>query len=90
MSAPKVTVGDILALITDTTYTLLPDGRTTICQLTLKNGHTVIGKSACVYVENYNQALGEKYSFEDAVNNVWPLEGYLLQQRRFDNLALVS
>ena len=81
MNAPQVTVADIQAKIAAAEYTLLSDGRTTICQLTLKNGFTVIGKSACVSAGNYNKGLGEKYAFEDAANKIWELEGYLLCER---------
>lgn len=83
MNAPSVTIASIHNKIKAAIYTLLPDGRTTIYQLTLENGHTVIGKSACVCAENYNQALGEKFAFEDAVNSIWPLEGYLLHEKLF-------
>ena len=84
MHAPRVTIADIHDKIKETTYTILPDRRTTICQITLENGYTVIGKSAVVSMENFNIAEGEKYAFEDAVNQVWPLEGYLLTQRIFE------
>lgn len=80
----KCTVADIHRKIKFSTYNLLPDGRTTVCQLTLENGFTVIGTSACVSVEQYNQALGEKYAYEKAFNEIWQLEGYLLRQRRFE------
>ena len=79
----KVCIADIHNKIKNTTYTLLPDGRTTVCQATLENGFTVIGTSACVVKEEYNQALGEKYSFEKAVDNIWELEGYLLAEKRY-------
>ena len=75
-----LTVSDIQAVVTKVVYTVLSDYRTTICQLTLRNGFTVIGKSACVDVRNYNQALGEKYAYEDAISKVWELEGYLLKE----------
>lgn len=83
MNAPQITMADIHLKIKSSVYYLLDDGRTTICQLTLENGYSVIGKSACVSADNYNQALGEKYAFEDAVNAVWPLEGYLLKERLY-------
>lgn len=76
-----VTRHGILDKIKGATYTLLPNGRTTICQLTLANGFTVEGQSACVCAANYNQALGEKYAYDDAVENVWKFEGYLLAER---------
>ncbi len=79
----KVQASDIQSKIKQTTYTLLPDGRTTVCQITLENGFTVNGSSACVVKEEYNQALGEKYAFEKAFDNIWELEGYLLAEKRY-------
>jgi hypothetical protein len=70
----------ILNKIKGATYTLLPNGRTTICQLTMANGFTIEGSSACVSAYNYNKALGEKYAYEDALNNCWKFEGYLLAE----------
>lgn len=75
-----VTMQGILDKIQGATYTLLPNGRTTICQLTMANGFTIEGTSACVSAARYNQALGEKYAYEDALNNVWKFEGYLLAE----------
>lgn len=80
----SVTASDIHAKIKASSYVLLPDGRTTICMLTLENGFTVRGESSCVDITRYNQALGEKYAFENAFDKIWQLEGYLLTQRRFE------
>ncbi len=51
----------------------------TIAVVSMENGFLVIGKSACACIENYDQELGEKYALEDAMNQLWPLEGYLLK-----------
>lgn len=80
----RVTVSDMEAKIKMTMYHLLPGTTTTVCQITLENGCVVTGTSACVDPKNYNQALGEKYSYERAFNKIWELEGYLLLQRRFE------
>ena len=56
----------------------------TICILTLKNGFTIIGKSAPADPENFNRELGEKLAYEDAVRQVWPLMGYHLRQELFE------
>lgn len=53
----------------------------TFCVLTLKNGFTVTGKSACASPENFNAIIGRKVARDDAFNQIWPLEGYLLKQR---------
>lgn len=76
----KVTLESMLGKVKSVTYTLLPDNRTTICQLTMENNYTVNGHSACVDIANYNKELGEKYAYEDAVKQLWPLEGYLLAE----------
>jgi hypothetical protein len=76
----KVTLEDIQGKVKQATYTVLPDGKTTVCQLHMENGYTINGYSACVDPANYNKALGEKYAYEDAINKAWPLEGYLLSE----------
>lgn len=80
-TAPKVTIEDVEASIKDETYTVLPDGRTTICQLTMDNGFTVDGHSACVSAANFNTELGNKYSREEAIKKVWAYLGFRLADR---------
>lgn len=77
----KVTIEDVAAAIVDETYTVLPDGRTTICQLTMRNGFTVDGKSACVDKAEFNTELGNKYARAQAVEKVWMFLGYDLQNQ---------
>lgn len=84
MSAPKVKPSDLQAAIVGETYTALPNGRTTVCQLTLKNGFTVEGQSACVSIENFNEELGNKIARENAVEALWQLMGFLLAEHVAD------
>ena len=51
----------------------------TICVLVLKNGYTVIGKSACASPANYDEALGLKIARANARDQIWALEGYALR-----------
>lgn len=53
----------------------------TFCVLTLKNGFTVTGESACASPENFDPEIGRKIARENAVNKIWMLEGYLLKQK---------
>ncbi len=53
----------------------------TICVLVLKNGYTVVGKSACASPENYDAELGGKIAREDARRQIWALEGYALRSK---------
>lgn len=53
----------------------------TICVLVLKNGFTIVGKSACASPENFNAELGRKIARDDARNQIWALEGYNLRSK---------
>lgn len=77
-----VTLNDMMAKVERVVYTVLLDSTTTICQLVMRNGYSVLGTSACVDKTKYNRAEGEKYAYEDAINKLWPLEGYLLAETR--------
>lgn len=77
-TAPSVTIEQVEAAIKSESFTVLPDGRTTVCQLTLYNDFTVEGYSACVSIENFNEEKGKKYSRERAVTKIWELLGFRL------------
>lgn len=53
---------------------------TTLCFLVLKNGYTLVGKSACADPAEYKEEVGKKFAREDAVRQIWALEGYVLKQ----------
>ena len=71
----------IQSVISATDYIVMSDGRTTVCHLTLRNGFTVLGSSACVSVENFNRGTGQELALKDATEKVRVLEGYLLHQK---------
>ena len=68
------------ATIYDEAYHVFEKTCLTVCCLTLKNGFTVIGESACVSPSNFDAELGRKISRENARNKIWMLEGYLLKE----------
>jgi hypothetical protein len=51
--------------------------------MTMVNGYVVLGTSACADPTMFNKALGEQYSYADAIEKLWPLEGYLLREELF-------
>lgn len=53
----------------------------TVAVLVLKNGFTVVGKSACASPENFDAELGAKIAREDARRQIWALEGYALRSQ---------
>ena len=52
----------------------------TICVLTVDNGFTVTGESACVKAENYNQEIGESIAYKNAFAKLWAFFGFLLAE----------
>lgn len=81
LNAPRLKPSDIDSKIKGTTYTNLPSGKCVICEITLKNGYTVRGESACVSPKNFNQEIGNDIAFKNARDKIWQLEGYLLQEK---------
>lgn len=50
--------------------------------LTMENGFAVTGRpSAAVCPENDNVAIGEEIAIDNAMNEAWTMEGYLLAER---------
>ena len=50
----------------------------TICAMTTAQGWTVVGQSAPADPMNFDSDLGSKIAYDDALEKLWPLEGYLL------------
>lgn len=80
LTAPRLTPTLIDATIAGEQYAVFNDVLT-ICVLTLKNGFTVTGESACASPENFDAELGAKIARENARNEIWALEGYALKNR---------
>lgn len=53
----------------------------TFCVLVLRNGYTVVGKSACASPENFNAEIGQKIARQNAVDEIGPLMGYELRSQ---------
>jgi hypothetical protein len=92
--APRVALADIEAAIAvrhDTTADMAlqvvavgdeaPLRLLSVCFLVMKNGFTIIGKSAPASAENFNAEIGKQYAYEDAVRQVWPLMGFALRDK---------
>lgn len=76
---PRVTLESMENKIAEEQY--LYHGVLTICVLTMANGFYVVGESAPASPENYNRELGEKFAYENAIRQLWKLEGYALRDR---------
>jgi len=91
-TAPRVSLADIEANIDGVYHStadkmfpdapILPSMRLlSICVVVLKNGFTIIGKSAPASADNFDADLGGRLAYEDAVRQCWPLMGYALRQK---------
>lgn len=80
LNAPRLTPEKIDSVIADEAYHVFGKTSLTVCCLTLKNGFTVTGESACASPENFNAELGRKIARDNARNKIWALEGYLLKE----------
>lgn len=92
--APRVSLDDIKASIAQEHHftagkacaalghpTSQPLDLLSVCILVMKNGFTVIGKSAPASPENFDAALGSQFAYEDAVRQIWPLMGFSLRDK---------
>mgnify|MGYP000349933585 CR=1 FL=1 len=82
----KVTLELINSKIKDEEYLVTKSLKSTICVLTLENGFEVRGESGVVDPANYKEELGNSIARANAVNKIWLLEGYLLQQQLYMNI----
>lgn len=78
----KLTYEHIKSVIKTADY--LQHGVLTVCVLTLQNGFTVTGESACLSLVTYDAEIGRKIAFDNAVDKIWQLEGYLAKQQMFE------
>lgn len=81
---PKLTFEYLTGLVTSIQYHLFPGTRLTVCCLTLKNGFSVVGFSACVDQSDFDEEIGRDIAYKDAVNKIWEVEGYLARQRLYE------
>lgn len=81
LNAPRLTPDMIDATIIAEDYYVFPGTTVTVAALTLRTGFVVVGKSAAVSPENFDTLIGRKIAFDDARNQIWALEGYLLREK---------
>ncbi len=76
--APSITQDHVTGVLRHCQFHRFAGTTTTVCCITLANGATVVGKSACVSPENFNADKGQQLAYDDAKSKIFELEGYLL------------
>lgn len=79
----RVTPEYITSRIQQVAFTVLDGTTVTLCNLTLDNGFSVRGESACVYEEHFDEQVGQKLAYHDALHKLWPLFGFLLAEAKY-------
>ncbi len=89
MGGKRVTLEALENNIKDTEYFVHKDTCLTICILTLNNGFTVTGESACADPTMFNKEIGERIARGKAAEKIWPLMGYALKEEIYQ-ASLIS
>ena len=84
LNAPRLIPEHIDSCIAKAEYHVFSDTQLTVCCMTLKNGFTVTGESACASPENFNEEIGQRIAYTNAREKIWALEGYLLKQKLYE------
>lgn len=82
----KVTIDQINSILdnAETQETVFWD-REVVVSYKLYNGFTIIGRGACVDPANFNIDIGRQVARKQAENKLWELEGYLLQNKLYND-----
>lgn len=78
-----VTQADIDNILTNAKFEVFHKifGKQCVVVALLPNGFTIVGESACVDPNNYDETIGYNLARKDIEKQLWMLEGYLLQNR---------
>ena len=79
LTARRITPDMLDAEIAAEDYHVFPGSCLMVCALTLQNGFTVTGESACASPENFNAEIGQKIARSNAREKIWPLLGFRLR-----------
>jgi len=82
--APRITPAFVEAMIVGEAYFHFPFNTKTICNITLYNGFSVTGESACASPENFNDELGRQIARKKAVERIWDFAGFWLRQKLWE------
>lgn len=78
-TARRITPEMLDAEIAAEEYHVFPGSCLTVCALTLRNGFTVTGESACASPENFDAEIGQRVARANAREKLWPLLGFRLR-----------
>jgi hypothetical protein len=87
LTAPRITPDALDNEIVGVDFHVFPGSCLTVCALTLRNGFTVIGESACASPDNFDAEIGQKIAMASARVKIWPLLGFRLRDQIWQGAA---
>lgn len=81
MTLHRITPDDVDAAILAVQYHVFPGTTKTVCCVTLQNGYSVTGESACADPALFNAEIGQEWALVDAKKKIWPLLGFALRSK---------
>lgn len=75
----KPTKAQVDALIAGVTYTLLPSGKSMVCEIMTTIGWPVHGIASVVDLDNYDEQRGKEAAYGYAIKHVWDLAALDIQ-----------
>ncbi len=69
------------SLIVTEQYHVFPGTQVTVCCLTVRNGYSGVGYSACVTPANFDAVVGKAIARDNALSEIQSREAYLLCER---------
>ena len=72
----KLTEDDIKARIIDAEFFHVDGTTTTLCLVKTIGDFVITGTSACIDPTEFDAAVGRELAYEDALRQLWDLEGY--------------
>lgn len=86
LNAPRLTPELIDAQIKYVEYWRVPNTTTTVCAMVLQNNFTIIGQSAAASMANFDEEIGKQIAYQDAREQIWKLEGYVLKNKLMESV----
>jgi len=86
----KITPEHVNSCIEHSQFHRFKGTTTTICCITLKNGHTVVGQYAFADPEEFNSDLGQRLAYNDARSKIYALEAYLLSETMYHDRRVTN
>lgn len=77
----KVSTQEIQDAIRLVQYYRFPGTTVTVCCISLDNGFTAVGSSACVDPSEYNEDMGKAIAYKDAEGKAWSYLGFRLAEK---------